>query len=192
MGDTGTDLTEPALTISSVQNVLEAWAFNSSYNEEGQFIWWCDMARADIEKIKKEFTPEQNLRAFVWYTHAVMFDENAQKNGICFVYNVNKLGMVESFTLMPAKLSTKIDRLTIGVLPVRMKGMYMWEIPAWVNIFFALIGVFMSKKMKKRIILSKNWSDLEKMFGLEAIPKNFGKVEGKLETDVIQKKYFSV
>ena len=149
------------------------------------------MSKIDVEKNKKELTPEESLRAFVWYAHAIMYDKNAQENGILFIQNLNKLGMVACFTMMPAKLSTKLDKLTIGVLPVKMKGGYMLETPTWVVVFMKIVGIFMSKKMKERVVIWKDWSQLEKTFGLEVTPKVFGKVNGKLEEDVIEKTYLS-
>ena len=192
MDDTGTDLIEPPLTSSSIKKALEAWQFNSSINSEGQLVWWCDMGRVDIVKVKKEFTPEDHLRAFVWYTHALMYNESAQQNGMAFVYNVAKMGMIQSFTLMPAKLGAKLDKLTIGVLPIKMQNMYMFESPTWINIFMKLIGMFMSKKMKERMIFMKDWSTAEtdKIGGLECFPKGFGKVNGTLAGNTIEDLYF--
>lgn len=152
------------------------------------------MGRMDIPQIKKEFKPEDHLRAFVWYSHAMMYNESAQKNGMVFIQNLAKLGMLDSFTMMPTKLSTKLDRLTIGVLPLKMQCMYMFESPTWVNVFMKIIGVFMSKKMKERIVFLKSWdeTDTDKIGGLEAIPKGFGKVNGTLDESesVIEKTYF--
>lgn len=193
MHETGTDLIEPALTSASVKKCVDAWAFNTSINSEGQLVWWGDMSKAkgDYKQFKKDFTPEDHLRAFVWYCHAIMYNENAQTNGLIWVYNCAKMGMIDMFTLMPAKLGTKLDKLTIGVLPIKMKCMYMFESPTWVNIFMKIISVFMSKKMKERMVFLKGWSESEtdKLGGLEAIPKGFGEVDGTLEGGVVEK-YF--
>lgn len=191
MDETGKDLIEPKLTASSIKDVLDLWCMNSSYDKEGHVLWWCDMSRVRPKEIHKKFTPEDSLRAFVWYCHAIMYDENAQKNGMKFVYNVDKMGLMASFTLMPAKLSTKLDRLTIGVLPVKMKGMYMLDAPTWMTVFMKVIGVFMSKKMRDRIVFVKDWGKVDEIFGLQVTPKAFGKLEGKLEQDVIEERYFS-
>lgn len=191
MEDTGTDLTEPALTSESVKKAVDAWAFNSTIDSEGRFVWWMDMGKVDMKHVKKDFTPEDHLRAFVWYSHAVMYNESAQKNGLVYIQNINKLGMVDCFTLMPPKLSTKLDRLTLGVLPIKMHCMYMFESPTWVNVFMKIIGVFMSKKMKERMVFLKSWSETDKIGGLAAIPKGFGKVEGTMEESVIEDMYFS-
>ncbi|KAL9188160.1 hypothetical protein ACHAXT_006538 [Thalassiosira profunda] len=147
MHDTGTDLTEPGLTAESVQKGVEAWAFNTSIDSEGRLVWWVDMGRLDIAKVKSEFTPEDHEG------------------------NIAKIGMIECFTLLPAKLATKLDRLTIGILPIRMQKIYMFESPTWVNVFMKIVGVFMSKKMKERMVFLKDWSEIDKIGGLEVTPK---------------------
>lgn len=192
MHETGTDLTEPALTSTSIKKTLDAWAFNSSIDTQGRLVWWLDVGQMNLTQLKKEFKPEDHLRAFVWYTHAVLYNKAAQTNGLVFIENVAKLGMVDSFTLIPAKLATKLDRLTIGVLPIKMQCMYMFESPMWVNVLMKIVGVFMSKKMKERMVFLKSWdeSETDRIGGLGAIPKGFGKVAGTLEESVIEKLYF--
>lgn len=190
MHDTGTELTDPALSAENVKVAVDAWKFNTSVDGEGRLVWWCDMGRIDVPQLKKDFTPEDHMRAFVWYIHAVMYDQSAQTKGLVFVYNVNKMGMMETFTLMPAKLGAKLDKLTIGVLPIKMQCMYMFETPTWVSVFMKIIGVFMSKKMKERMVFVKDWDYPEKLGGVEAIPKGFGKFGGTLEESVIEDLYF--
>lgn len=192
MHDTGTDLIEPALTPQSIKKALDAWAFSSSIDGEGCLVWWMDVAQMDFPSLKKDFKPEDHLRAFVWYSHALMYDESAQKNGMVIIENLAKIGMIDCFTLMPTKLATKLDRLTIGVLPVKMQYCYMFESPTWMNVFMKLVGVFMSKKMKERLVFLKSWDEVDKIGGLENIPKGFGKCDGKLEKSesTIERRYF--
>jgi len=190
MHDAAADLTNPPLTTESVKKAVDAWAFNTSIDSEGRLVWWCDMGKFNYSQFKDDFTPEDHLRAFVWYLHAVLYNESARENGMIFVQNVNKIGLVQCLTLMPPKLSTKLDRLTIGVLPIKMQCIYMFETPTWINIFMKIVGVFMSKKMKERMVTLK-WDEIDKIGGVEAIPKGFGKVEGTLEESVIEKMYFT-
>lgn len=190
MEETKDDLIEPPLTSKSVQPALDALSMRVSVDNQGRFVWWIDLSVIDVEKIKKELPPEESLRAFVWFAHYVMYDENAQENGLVFVENLNYMGMIRMMTMIPMKLSTKLDRLTIGVLPVKMNALYMLETPRWVNMFMRFMGMFMSKKMKERIVSLKEWDKLEETLGKECIPKGFGKLEGSLEVDPVKEKYF--
>lgn len=191
MEDTGDDLITPALTSVSVQSTLKEWAMRVSIDNQGRLVWWIDLNAIDIGKIKSEIPPEDSLRAFVWFAHYVMYDEDAQKNGLVFIENVAHMGMIKMFTMMPMKLSTKLDKLTIGVLPIKMNALYMLETPRWVNILMKFMGMFMSKKMKSRIVSLKEWDKVEGLVGKDCIPKGFGKLEGSLEVDPINEKYFS-
>lgn len=196
MHEAEADLTEP-LTAKSVKKAVDTWAFNSSVDKEGRLVWWMDLGNVDVAKMKTDFTPEDHLRAYVWYNHGIMYNTSAQENGMVAVDNMNKIGIVQFFTLMSAKLSTKLDRLMIGAMPIHMQCMYMFEAPTWCTFFMKVVGafMFMRKKSKERIIFLKDWSDTstDKIGGLEAIPKGFGKenVKGTLVGDVVEDAYFS-
>ncbi len=191
MDETGTDLIEPALTPTSVKKGLDAWHMQTSINKDGTFIWWFDMNKVDTEHVKKDVTPEESLRCFVWYSHYVMYHENAQKNGMMFVSDSANMGMIQMFTLMPMKVASKMDRLTIGVLPVKMKFMYCVNNPRWMKLMMGFFGMFMSKKMKKRFQLLDDAKKLEELLDAEVIPKGFGTIEGTLEVDAVTQEYFS-
>lgn len=191
MEDTGDDLITPALTSVSVQSTLKEWAMRVSIDNQGRLVWWIDFNAIDIEKMKSEILPKDSLRAFVWYAHYIMYDKDGQANGLVFIENLAYMGMIKMCTMMPMKLSTKLDKLTIGVLPIKMNACYMLETPRWVNIFMKLIGMFMSKKMKGRIVSLKEWVKVEELVGKDCIPKGFGKLEGSLEVDPVEEKYFS-
>ena len=175
MQDTEDDLMEPPLTKSSVEKCLDAWSMKSSVDNQGRFVWWVDFGAIDTKNIKKDYTPEESLRAFVYYSHQVMYDSNAQENGMVFVENVAKIGFMETFTMMPMKLSAKLDRLTIGVLPVKMAACYILETPKWMNILMKFMGMFMSGKMKKRIVMLDDYDKLKDLLGEECIIPSFQK-----------------
>jgi hypothetical protein len=191
MEDTGDDLTQEPLTATSVQVALKAWAMRSSIDKHGRFAWWIDFDQMDKSAIKKDISPTESLRAFVWYSHYVMYDTNAQEKGVVLIESVAKMGFLQSMTLVPMKLGVKLDRLTIGVLPVKMKAIYILETPTWMDVFMKFMGVFMSKKMKQRIIILKDWNKVEELLGKECIPKPFGKLEGSMEVDPVVEQYFS-
>ena len=144
-------------------------------------------------KAMPTFPVEESLRYMVWYSHYVMFHPNAQKNGVIVVENIDKLGFFEAFTIISPKLGAQIDRLTIGVLPVKIKKFYLMETSRWIKCLMAVISPFMSKKMKSRIVVAKDWSVVveEAVGGKESIPKGFGPLDGSLEMDPVESKYFS-
>jgi len=85
MEETLNDLTEPELSFSSVEPFLKAWAMKTSLDKDERLAWWVDLKAIDVAKVKKEIDPKDSLRAFVWYAHAVMYNENAQKMVWCLL-----------------------------------------------------------------------------------------------------------
>ena len=121
-------------------------------------------------------------------------------------------GMWEVMTMFPMDLGTKLDRLTIGTLPIKMKSCYILNSAKWLNIMMALIKPFMSKKMRSRMIMlqpdkkkdaekeeetddnnkdnNKTKSNiqqrLEDDLGIDCIPKDFGGFTGTTcESDIV-------
>ena len=185
MEETGDDLTSKPLTYASVATALKAWCMSTSHDQHGRLIWWVDFARLDKAALSA-IPPEESLRAFVWYAHAVMYDGKAQANGIAFVENVAQIGFWASMTLVPMKLSVKLDRLTIGVLPVKMKLILILDCPTWMDVLVKMFSVFMSKKMRSRmVLLKKEWHVVAERFGQPCIPAGFGECGGSLATDPV-------
>jgi acylphosphatase len=120
MEDTGTELTEPKLECDQgMLDVIKKFGMSTSLanagTNPGLLLWWIDMG--GIDKAEIAALPVSDVfRAFVWYSHAIMYDAKAQENGIGLVENLASMGFWTAITLIPAKVSAKLDRLTIGVL----------------------------------------------------------------------------
>jgi len=193
MYDAKDDLTKPELTSDTLKDAHKTWALKASYDKEDHFIWWFDLAGMDLQGLKS-VPLEESLRYMVWYSHYVMFDTNARKNGVIMVENLDKIGFFAAFTLIPPKLSAKMDRLTIGVLPVKMKKIYITDAANWFNILLAMMSPFISKKMKSRMVNMKDdyGGIMEALGGAEYMYESFGKSKGGiLKKDEVSAKYFS-
>ncbi|KAL7537952.1 hypothetical protein ACHAWF_005949 [Thalassiosira exigua] len=175
-----------ALDIETIKSRAQAWAYKTTVDSEGRLVWWVDSDRMN----PREFTTEDYLQTVSWYSHAIMYHEAAQKNGIVIIQSVYHIGMKEALTLLPPKVATKVLPLALGVLPIRLEYMYYVECPRWVNLFFMIIGLGQSKKKKERFIFIDDWSDMDRLGGLEAIPKDWGNVEGLSQENVIEDIYF--
>lgn len=186
-------LTESQMCASALKKAHEIWKMRGSTDKDGHFVWWLDKEAMDT-KAMPTFPVEESLRYMVWYSHYVMFHPNAQKNGVIVVENIDKLGFFEAFTIISPKLGAQIDRLTIGVLPVKIKKFFLMETSRWIKCLMAVISPFMSKKMKSRIeLLNKDYDKLYDAIGGEDYLLNgFGKSEGgRIMHDDVTKTYFS-
>mmetsp|Transcript_18901 Transcript_18901/g.27978 ORF Transcript_18901/g.27978 Transcript_18901/m.27978 type:complete len:347 (+) Transcript_18901:51-1091(+) len=183
------DLKEP-FTVKSIRKVADAWKFKLTYDAKGRVVWWLDLGTWDIPSIKNKIPPRESLRFVFWICHLVMFDPKAQKNGIIFVESLGKKGMYETFTMVPMDLGTQMDRLTIGVLPLRCKAIYTFNHLRWMSILVTVFKPFMSAKMRQRVIVIPRSEDpgpvIEKeVGGKAAIPAEFADLKGgKVKEDI--------
>ena len=172
-------------------SLFNVYTITASVDKCGRFVWWFDMGAFDMKELK-ELTPEENLRYVVWYSHCMMFDKNAQEQGVAIAESVAKIGFWAAMTMMPPKLGAKLDRLTIGVLPIKMKKFYLFDCPRWMHLMMALMNPFISKKMKSRVlILDQDYETLYKeVGGKEYAFHSFGKrTDGALKEDLIAAQY---
>ena len=131
MNDNYADLKEP-LTVDSISAAAKVWDIQVTYDEKGQFVWWIDLGSMDRKAVKAIDTKD-HLRYVVWFSHLVMFDAKARNNGAIIVEDMGHLGFWSMCTLLPHDLSVKMDRLTIGILPVKMKAIYVFGAAAWMS-----------------------------------------------------------
>lgn len=184
MDNTGRDMIDPPLTTESIKDAWTAWNMKVSYDKAGHFVWWFDIAQLDVEKVKA-IPVEENLRLFVWLAHFAMLDPQAQQNGCVLVENLGKLQLWTGMTLIQPNLARKIDRLTIGTMPVKMKQVYVCESPQWATVLTKMMKPFLSPVVKDRIVFLENPKVLEDILGLDCIPTGFVGTEGKLEKDIV-------
>merc|ERR1712238_342851 len=111
-----------------------------------------DVAKMEQSNIK-EIDSQEHLRYVVWFSHLLMFDKNAQDHGVVLMEDLNKIGFWNCMTLIPMDVGAKMDRLTIGVLPVKMKAIYMFGAARWTQLMIGLMKPFLSKKMRERMII---------------------------------------
>ena len=189
MEDTGTELTEPALVWDDdMAAVHRTWAMSTSVAQNGELVWWIDMGGIDMAAVKE--TPVlATFRYFVWYAHAVMYNAKAQEHGMSFCESIgSNVGFWAAMTMVPMKLSAKLDRLTIGTLPVKMKCIMILDPPRWMATMMAIMGVFMSAKMKKRMVLLKKpdcWAEPAARWGAGCVPKGFAECGGTNTLDPV-------
>ena len=191
MEDTGEDLVKTPLTAASVQKVLKVWGMQMSHSKDGMLVWWIDMGVIDPKAIRDDVSLEDSLRCFVWLAHVAMYDPKAQANGMCILENMASTGFWASMTMVPMKLGVKLDRLTMGVIPCKMKLIVILDTPRWMGIFMKIFSMFMSKKMMSRMkSYKKEWEKVPELLGgPEYVPKGFGECKGTLASDPVVDPY---
>lgn len=180
---------ETPLTVDSVTIAAHAWQCKATHDAKGHLIWWVDIGAIDIPAIKGSILYSESLRYFVWLSHVIMLDKQAQKNGILVVEGMGNKGLIATMTMVPMELGTQLDRLTIGILPIKMKAFYIFNHKRWLSVLMGMMKPFMSKKMRQRMIVINQKQDPQKILdeelGRDCIPIGFAGLEGKLEDDII-------
>ena len=207
------ELAEPPLTAQSIEAALRCWCSQATYDADGRFVWWLDFKKLDKAAIKAE-SVTNHLRSMVWYSHAMMYDEKAQANGMVIVEDAAQMGFWTAMTLVPMDLGArraqfgailvairsrtlsfsgvKLDRLTIGILPIKMKLMLIADSPRWMSIMMGIFSRFMSKKMQKRMVVVKGdaeaWATVaSSVGGKQYCPPGFGEMGGTAPDPVAAK-----
>ena len=181
------------LTTASMRDLAAPWGFCMTHDRDKRLVWWFDLTVVDSKRIQQ--TPvTDTLRFFVWCCHVVLFDQHAQQHGMVMVEELNRMGIIQLFTFLPPDVSAKLDRLTIGILPIRMAAIYILGAGRWMHIIINLLKPFMSKKMRQRIVVLRKKDDPQAMLvealGPDCIPKEFTSLDGTAEQDLLQT-YFS-
>jgi hypothetical protein len=192
MEDHRADLEKP-LTKDSIREVADLWMMKLTPDAKSKgIVMWLDVGALDLTGIRQHVT-QDSLRYTVWQCHLVMFDKRAQDNGLVVVQAMGFKGMIETFTMVPMDLGTKLDRLTIGVLPLKVKSIIMFNHRRWLSIVMTLLRPLLGKKMRQRItIVPKNQEPqavLDEAVGRDSIPVGFGGLNGNVEEDIIYGQY---
>lgn len=184
---------EVPLTVDSIRAAALVWQLKITHADSGHLVWWIDLGSIDAAAVKSSLSTSDSLRLVVWQTHIVMLDKRAQDHGMVVVESMGSKGMIQYMTMIPMDLTTKLDRLTVGVLPIKMKACYIYNHRRWLAFVIGLVKPFMSKKMRSRIVLiPKKQSPqevIDKEIGRNNIPMGFEGLEGTLEEDIIFGQY---
>lgn len=187
------DIAKHPLTFESVQEAHKAWSIDASHSENDQFVWWFDIGKMD-QKAIKTMSPQVQFRYLVWYSHLVMFDHKAQDNGMVIMEDLNNIGFWNCMTLIPMELSAKMDRFTIGVMPVKMKGVYMFGAARWLSLMMGMMKPFLSKKMRDRMVIVTLSLEYDRqkycddMVGQANMPDRFMELQGGSPKDALIEK----
>jgi CRAL/TRIO domain len=175
-------------TMKEISNVIK---MKCTHDSNGRLVWWIDLESLDLKYIKANVSPVDILRYFVWFSHLILFDKQCQNNGVIIVQSVGNVSFVNLMSAISMDVSAKFDRLTIGVLPIKMKSVIVVHSPTWFRLLTALMSPFMGSKMRKRLQIIPNTIEtkeyLEETLGKDCIPKGFAQLEGNVEKDMLFK-----
>ncbi|CAB9504083.1 expressed unknown protein [Seminavis robusta] len=174
---------------STMKEAADNWKMKITHDKKGRLVWWIDIPSLDLKSLK-QVPPEDTLRLFVWMSHMIVFDKGAQEHGLVLVEAMGKhTGLMETMTTVSMDVGTKLDRLTIGILPIKMEACFVYNNPTWLRVIMALMSPFMGAKMRKRIFVVPNKTEpqayFEEELGKENFPTGISQLEGSVEKDMV-------
>jgi len=179
-------LLDPPLTLNSVRQAKELLYSRVTHDDCGRVVWWLDLGQTNFKEMK-HLAHVEILRFFVWLSHLIMTDESAQHNGIMFLDSMDKVSFYQYMTMLPYQLGITIDKFMIGVTPLKTKLVVFMKRPAWFNVGFGLLSVFLPARMKKRVSQPNDeQKSIEDIVGSN-IPVGFDDYNGTLAVDLIAK-----
>lgn len=101
-------------------------------------------------------TPKDVARMLVYTLDRVLERENAQINGVTVFHDLRGLGPSNVHPSIPKILFGAI----IGNMPIRVQAIYIWNAPMFFWGFFKIVSIFMPQKIKQRIHLVKDLSEV--------------------------------
>lgn len=184
MDSTGNDLVN--LTAVSVKPTSDLMYFRVTKDGCGRVVWWLDLGQTQYAALKA--LPDSSiLRLFVWLAHLIMFEENAQENGVVFFESMSYVGFWQYMTMLPMSVGLMLDKYMVGVIPVRTKLVVFLKRPLWVDIMYGILQLFLPKRMKRRVDMPRNEDQkaAEETVGIHCIPIGFDDLNGTIEVDLI-------
>ena len=192
-GDLMGSVADEPLTAASIKRAYDVFSMRISYDDVGRPVWWFDNGRIDLREVRA-LARKDVLRLFVWFAHLLMFDERAQRNGIVVVDNLARISFWDFMRMMPSSdLGLQIDSFIISLWPLKKKRVLMTHTPVWFDVMYAVIGIFIPRKMKALVEIVPDINDnniIEGRVGRDCIPAGFAGMEGFLEEDLIAERYF--
>lgn len=101
-----------------------------------------------------------------------------QLRGICFLHDLSNV----SLSNLDSRIPKLIMEIIMGAFPVRLGAIYIINMPFFFQyILFPVVRLFMSKKLRDRMLLVGNPAKLTEYFEREQLPVEYG---GTLNVDV--------
>jgi hypothetical protein len=187
------------------RQVFDAFAIRVTRDACGRIVWWMDLDLADEETIRNVLDPHEIRRFFIWFAHFVMYNTNAQENGMVFMNSLAHMAIWEFMTMLPLELGIQTDEFMICVIPLKTKMLAFFNRPAWAKFAFGLLRVFLNRHMRNRVLMVHDGMDnvakrqkrqrtaLQQILGgnvNDYVPQGFVGIDtGRTDTDLLEQFY---
>lgn len=121
------------------------------YDPSGRAIVYFDPSLYD----KTKYTVETIIPAFWYVLHAALETPSAQQKGVVFVGDPGRAKLSQFDRAVGKELIASLK----GALPVRLAAFHLVHPPSFAKIVLPIMKLFMSERMKKRIVVHSGKED---------------------------------
>lgn len=147
------DIQDPPLTAESISHVWKLFPMKLTYDECRRIVWWLDLGQIDLQVLKENVKSSDITRLFVWLAHYLLFQTEAQNQGIVFVSSLNQIGFWSFMTMLPVDLGMQLNEFVISIIPVKTNFVILLQRPPWAKFAFQLLKPFLGGNMQKRVVV---------------------------------------
>ncbi|XP_053385624.1 alpha-tocopherol transfer protein-like [Mercenaria mercenaria] len=143
------------------------------YDKKGRRLVLCKYSALMFDLIKRCGVNKLYKALFLVYDW-LLLDERAQVYGLVLVIDYSDI----TFQLMMATANAEIAQKCVifyqKALPMRLKGMHMYNEPTFIDVFLALFNPFLRQKIKDRINLhGKSLVKIYEVIGMDVLPDEY-------------------
>jgi len=136
-------------------------------DDAGRAILYVEPSRLPMDK---NYDRHSMVRAFWYYNHAALEDEEVQKKGVVIVA-YPKEAQKSQFDRKMTKMNMGSIR---GCLPMRVAAIHICHPPWFFEIIFAIAKIFLGERLRKRVKVHTGSEEgvidtLEKKFGIDRV-----------------------
>eukprot|EP00526_Cylindrotheca_closterium_P010920 CAMPEP_0113604440 /NCGR_PEP_ID=MMETSP0017_2-20120614/1797_1 /TAXON_ID=2856 /ORGANISM="Cylindrotheca closterium" /LENGTH=386 /DNA_ID=CAMNT_0000512867 /DNA_START=103 /DNA_END=1260 /DNA_ORIENTATION=+ /assembly_acc=CAM_ASM_000147 len=150
MSEMENDLEE--LTATSIKDTFSTLQMKMSIDDCQRLVWWLDLGAIDWE-LFDELQPKDIARVFVWISHYMLLNPNAQDQGLVLINSLNQIGFWPFMTMLPVDLGMQLDEFVISVIPIKTKFVVLMQRPPWAKFAYQMLKPFMKSNMRRRVVV---------------------------------------
>lgn len=165
------DPSEPA-----IQEILKTgfYVVPKMLDKHGRRVIIEKLSKLDLNDVKKKWGVDNVFRTITLICDWANRDENIQVNGIVVFIDNTDLTMSHMMTLWNQENGKRIMQFYQNSLPARMKGLHLYNEPAFFDAIFALFTHLMKQKTKDRMFLhGRSLAKVYDEIGMAVLPDEY-------------------
>lgn len=146
-----------------------------NYDGVGRCLLWMDVSPDAMSEIMRDFSAQERFKFLIWKTHSIMFDHNAQVNGVIFTRNAAFLGFDKIFDLM-SEMWPRWIKLQFSASSIKYVKVLTFSSPFYLRMYLGSMLKFANRSTSfmNEVRKDNGLVVLRKLKIAQCIPEDFG------------------